>query len=224
MMRRLAPLVLPVLSALVFASACSKPKQPPVTLRSPLADSADQVMFGVRQFLTEQGVRQAQLRSDTAFMFDNTTRIELRGVHLTFFGTTGAKTALLTSREGSYTTREQRMEARRNVVVVSEDGRRLETEQLRFDQARNEISSDSAYVATEGGRRQSGIGFRSDPNMRFMQCLRACSGTVGEVALPAGQGGTTTGTGAVRPRTAGDTLRADGTRPGTPPASPPRDD
>lgn len=206
--------------ALPLAAACNKAKEPPVTLRSALADSADQVMFGVRQFLTEQGVRQAQLRSDTAFMFENGTRIELRGVHLTFFGTTGAKTAVLTSREGSYTTREQRMEARRSVVVVSEDGRRLETEQLRFDQARNEISSDSAYVATEGGRRQSGIGFRSDPNMRFMQCLRACSGTVGEVALPASQEAGAAA-GPPRPRTAGDTLRADGTRAGTPP-SPPR--
>ena len=192
--------------------ACNETKAPPITPRSPLADSADQVMFGVRQFLTKEGVRQAQLRSDTAFMFENGTRIELRTVHLTFFGATGAKTALLTSREGQYSTREQRMEARENVVVVSEDGRRLETSQLRFDQARNEISSDSAYVLTEGGRRQSGVGFRSDPNMRFMQCLRACSGVVGQVALPAGETGATPVT---RPPV--DTTRRELLRPGTEP-------
>ena len=219
MTRRRVLLVAMLGVALPLLGACKKAKEPPVTPRSPLADSADQVMFGVRQFLTEQGVRQAQLRSDTAFMFENGTRIELRGVHLTFFGTTGARTAVLTSRDGSYSTRENRMEARRDVVVVSEDGRRLETQQLRYDQGRNEISSDSAYVATEGGRRQSGVGFRSDPNMRFMQCLRACSGTVGEVALPAGQQGGA----APRARTAGDTLRGDGTRAGTPPTpTPPR--
>lgn len=166
------------------AAACGDTKAPPVVSRDPAADSADQVMFGVRHFLTKNGVRQAQLMSDTALMFDEGTRIMLRKVRLTFFSESGTENAVLVAKRGRYDTRNQVMEGHGDVVVTSTDGRRLETQQLKFDQGRNEISSDSAYVATEGARRQSGIGFRSDPNMRNVQCLRACSGVLGPVNLP----------------------------------------
>jgi LPS export ABC transporter protein LptC len=197
--------------AILAAAACSEPKAPPVKSADPMADSADQVMFGVRQFLTKSGVRQAQLLSDTALMFDEGTRIMLRKVRLTFYTQAGAENAVLVSRRGRYDTRQQVMEAVGNVVVTTVDGRRLETQQLKFDQARNEISSDSAYVATEGGRRQEGIGFRSDPNMNNVQCLRACSGVVGAVSLPA-QPAPDPGTSAPR-----DSARA--ARPGDRPGS-----
>ena len=169
---------------LAAAVACKESKAPPVASTDPVADSADQVMFGVRHFLTDKGVRQAQLLSDTAFMFDDGTRILLRKVKLTFYTEMGTENAVLVARRGRYATRNQVMEGTGDVVVTTTDGRRLETQQLKFDQARNEISSDSAYVATEGGRRQSGIGFRSDPNMRNVQCLRACGGSLGAVNLP----------------------------------------
>jgi LPS export ABC transporter protein LptC len=166
------------------ALACREQRQPPVATTDAVADSADQVLFGVRHFLTDDGVRQARLLSDTALVFDDGTRILLRKVRMTFFTEAGQENAVLVSRRGRYDTRTQQMEAEGNVVVTTTDGRRLETPQLKFDQAANQISSDSSYVATEGGRRQSGIGFRSDPNMNNVQCLRACSGVVGAVNLP----------------------------------------
>lgn len=152
-------------------------KQPPVVPTSPLADSADQVMFTARSLLTDRGLLRAELYADTAFFFDDNTRIELRGVHVIFFTTTGQKNADLTSRDGTYSTRAGSMEARKNVVVVSTDGRRLTTEQLRFDQVRNQISSDSAFVLTETGRILRGIGFVSDPNMTNVRVLRGASGS-----------------------------------------------
>jgi hypothetical protein len=76
------------------------------------------------------------------------------------------------------------MEARGNVVVVSEDGRRLTTPQLRYDQARNEISSDSAFVLTEPGRRVEGVGFVSDPNMKNIRIAKTTSGSTGRVTIP----------------------------------------
>ena len=208
-------LVALLLAGSLAAAACSDTKAPPVVSRDPAADSADQVMFGVRHFLTKNGIRQAQLMSDTAMMFDEGTRIMLRKVRLTFFSESGTENAVLVAKRGRYDTRNQVMEGHGDVVVTTNDGRRLETQQLKFDQARNEISSDSAYVATEGGRRQSGIGFRSDPNMNNVQCLRACSGVVGNVALPTAPAAGTPATGAAA--TARDTtsrLRA-GDRPGS---------
>jgi LPS export ABC transporter protein LptC len=150
--------------------------EPPRTSGSPMADSADQMMFGINTLLTNRGVLNAELQADTAFFFDENTRIELRVVKLTFYTRTGERNSVLTSREGTYNTRQSRMEARGTVVVVSEDGRRLTTEQLRYDQVRNEISSDSAFVLTEPGRRLEGVGFTSDPNMNNVRVNRLIEG------------------------------------------------
>jgi hypothetical protein len=70
------------------------------------------------------------------------------------------------------------MIARKNVVVVSEDGRRLTTAELIYNQQKNQISSDSAFVMTEPTRRLEGVGFRSDPNMKNIQILKGASGFV----------------------------------------------
>jgi LPS export ABC transporter protein LptC len=170
---------------LAGAAACSDAKAPVVVPTNALADSAEQTMFKARSLLTNAGVLRAELFADTAYFFDESTRIEMRVVNTLFFRPTGAKNATLTSREGTYNTRLGTMEARGSVVVVSEDGRRLTTPHLRFDQNKNEISSDSAFVLTEPGRRLEGIGFTSDPDMNQMRCLAACRGNAGQIRLPA---------------------------------------
>ncbi len=162
--------------AIASAGACSSKKQPPVATHSPLADSADQVMYGARFNLTDKGLERAQLQADTAYFFEDNTRIELEPVHTTFYTATGAKDAVLTSQRGTYNSRTSNMVARKNVVVVSEDGRRLTTPELIYNQQRNEISSDSAFVMTEPNRRLEGIGFRSDPNMKNIRILKGASG------------------------------------------------
>jgi LPS export ABC transporter protein LptC len=180
--------------------------EPPQTTGSPMADSADQMMFGIHTLLTDRGILNAELESDTAFFFDENTRIELRVVKLTFYTRTGVRNSVLTSREGTYNTRQARMEARGNVVVVTEDGRRLTTEQLRYDQGRNEISSDSAFVLTEPGRRLEGVGFTSDPNMNNVRVHRliegqgaVSTGDLGQPRSPARPGSAPDSTRAGRP-------------------------
>jgi LPS export ABC transporter protein LptC len=158
------------------AGACTDKKQPPVATQSPLADSADQVIYRMKTTLTDKGLSRAQLEADTAYFFEENTRVELENVHTTFYTAMGAKEAVLTSRRGTYNSRTSNMVARNNVVVVSEDGRRLTTPELTYNQQRNEISSDSAFVMTEPNRQLEGIGFRSDPNMRNIQILKGASG------------------------------------------------
>ncbi|HTA72682.1 MAG TPA: LPS export ABC transporter periplasmic protein LptC, partial [Gemmatimonadaceae bacterium] len=167
---------------------CGRGQKSPSAPHNPLADSADQVVFGARSKMTDGGVSKSDLYSDTAYFFDDNTRIEMRGhVMVTFFTDVGAKNAVLTSKEGTYNNRTGNMEARGNVIVNTVDGRHLTTSVLRFNQTRNEISSDSAFVTTDSSRRLTGIGFTSDPNMNNIHCLRACSGLGGQVVLPSNQ-------------------------------------
>lgn len=174
-----------VLAVTLVASGCKSNKTtPPVSARSALADSAGQVMYGAKFNLTDQGVMHAQLVADTAYFFDDNTRVELMHVNSTFYTTAGVKSAVLTSRRGTYHTNTGQMVARGNVVVNSEDGRHLTSEELQYDQSRNEISSDSAFVITEPDRRLEGVGFRSDPNLQNVHVLKVLSGTGGAVVIP----------------------------------------
>jgi hypothetical protein len=90
-------------------------------VKSSLADSADQVMFGVKTVLTDRGLLRGELMADTAFFFDNNTRSELRGVQVTFYGSNGAKNAVLTSREGTYRTALNEMEDKQEALQTGAD-------------------------------------------------------------------------------------------------------
>ncbi len=169
--------------AAVMVSACNNSKtRPPNAAHSPLADSADQVMFTARFNLTDHGLMRAQLQADRAYFFDESTRAELEKVSTTFFSAGGEKEALLTAKRGSYNSRGGGMVARGKVVVISETGRRLTTEELRYDPALNEVASDSAFVLTEPGRRLEGVGFRADPNMNNVRVLKGARGSAGETS------------------------------------------
>ncbi len=172
-----------LVAALAVLAACQqKPKGTKVRATAPAAavaipDSAEQVAFGMRTVLTNRGVATGVLLSDTALFYEQGGRIELRRVNTTFYTSTGQKDGTLTSRTGSYNARLARLEARGDVVLIRLDGRRLETQQLVYDQARNEVYSDSAFVFSDKGRQMTGIGFVSDPRLTTFRVLRNAKGT-----------------------------------------------
>lgn len=165
------------------AAACSNGTEPKVTSANPLADTADQVMFGISTMITDQGLLRAKLAADTAYFFDGSTRIEARHEKTTFYTTTGVENAVLTSIEGTYNQQRGTMEARKNVVVVTTDNKRLETSLLDYNQQTNIISSDSAFVLTQPTGVMHGIGFTSDPNMTNLHVKRVITGG-GTFTLP----------------------------------------
>ena len=164
-------------AATVATGGCRRDAPAIPLTQSALADSADQVMSGVQFLLTGGGVQQGKLVADSGFMFENSTRIELRGIRTDFFSKTGEPTGVLTSREGTYLKQRGDLEARKNVVVISADGRRkLETEQLRYDERTDMITTDSAFVITQDGQVGRGVGFATNPNVTRFECKSACSG------------------------------------------------
>jgi len=104
-------------------------------------------------------------------------------VHITFYDTRGAQTSTLTSREGTYHWRTGDMEARGSVVVVRTDGATLRTEVIRYSQAKNQVSSDRAFIFDEPTRHIEGEGFTSDPDFKVVTALRP-KGTGGKFTLP----------------------------------------
>lgn len=178
----------PPLSLLLLAAGaavgCSDVAPPPVATTTTSLDSADQVMFGSRTQLTRDGVRSGVLVSDTVLVFDEGTRFELKGVRTDFFTETGTLRGTLTSREGTYNTTTGIVEARGDAVVVTTDGKRLESPQLRYVATEDLIRSDSSFVLTEPGNRVEGVGFASDPGLRRVQIFRTTSASGGAITIP----------------------------------------
>ncbi len=169
--------------AFVLLAGCSSDKG--VAALGTAADSADQVMIGVKQTLTKLGVQQAYLRADSAFIYEASGRVDLRKVTVTFFSTEGLQQSVLTSQTGTFWMRTNQMSARGDVVVVrTADGARLRTDFLQYDPNKNEVSTDRPYVADKGTQHVEGDkGFTCDPS--FTTCSSyGARGTAGTLVMP----------------------------------------
>lgn len=160
--------------AVIAALSCRKTTKPPMVGEVDLADSAEQVIWNGSFLLTNRGVKHGELFADTMFVFQDQTRFALRKVRATFNTALGAPHGTLKGDRGTYDMRTRILEGYGNVVVTSTDGKRLLSNHLKYNQASNEISSDSAFTFHREKDVQRGIGFVSDPNITVFRCLRAC--------------------------------------------------
>ena len=172
--------------ALALLSACKEDKGPPIAANhKTLADSADQVLYSQRMTITDRGLNRAEILSDTAYLFDENTRTEMRVVDGVFFNSQGLRNAVLTSRTGLFNQRLNSLEARGDVVITTIDGRRLETPFVRYDQRLNLVSSDTTFTLTDpDGRVLRGIGFTTDPDLNDLKVVKMLSAKAGPVAVP----------------------------------------
>ena len=181
-MRR-AALCLALLAAASLA-ACDTKTPPPVGARLTAADTAEQVLYGISTVLTRAGVKKGDLKADTAYVFNDQTRFDLRVPVATFTKEDGSPNGTMHADKGMYDMRRQVLEGWGHVVITTVDGRRLESPHLKFDQIANLVTSDTSFIFTQGDKRQEGIGFESDPNLKRFSCKRACRGS-GLFSIPA---------------------------------------
>ncbi|HET7188393.1 MAG TPA: LPS export ABC transporter periplasmic protein LptC [Gemmatimonadaceae bacterium] len=176
-------LVLLAIASLTVAGCSEQGHAPPVKSGTSMADSAEQVMLNVRSLLTDKGIQRGEMFADSAYIFDDNTRFELRKVRATFNTSTGVKDGTMSGDRGRYNLREQVLEGYGNVVITTNDGKRLTSPHVRYSQAMNQVSSDSAFTMVEAGRTLSGVGFRSDPQLNNVVVLKGARGR-GSFTLP----------------------------------------
>lgn len=155
------------------AMAACGPDESPVAGRDFQDLPADQVMFDAEYDITDMGTLRARLRSDTAFVFEDSAQILWRPVDLKLYDRNGTQTSHLTSREGVLDTRTNRMVATGNVVLITvEQHRRILTEELHYDPRTGRIWSDVRTVVFEGETRLEGQGFSSDEDMQNIEVFK----------------------------------------------------
>jgi LPS export ABC transporter protein LptC len=176
--------VLSAFSVLSILSCEDSGVRPTTTVQA--TDSADQVLEGFSHYVTNEGVRRSRVEADTAFYYEPTQITELHKIKVVFFDLKGAEGSTLTAKRGTYRWQDGSMEATGNVVVVSPDGRRLETESLRYDNATNQIMTDKQFSFDRGAEHLEGNSFRSDPDFKNVVTDRP-RGVSGEGLLLPGQ-------------------------------------
>ena len=126
---------------------------------------ADYIIFGLRQNMTDAGIREFVVEADTALVFQDSTVVLLRGnVILTAYNEElGTEKAIVTSDLGRLDTETNELLAEGNsVLLIRSDGRRIESYELRYTPDENAIRSDSATVMFDGDDVVAGTGFNSD--------------------------------------------------------------
>lgn len=139
---------------------------PAVTTAIP--DSADMMLFDMERGLFVDGIRRAVILADTAFIYQNSQISELRNLRVTFFDQAGSQTSVLTALEATYQMQHESLDARRDVVVVTSDGKRLATQHLIYDKPGNLLRTDSAFTYDSPLEQLRGNGFRADPEFRYV--------------------------------------------------------
>jgi LPS export ABC transporter protein LptC len=167
------------------ATACEESGARP-TATMPAPDSADQVLEGFSHYVTADGIRRSRVEADTAYFYEATQVTNLVRPKVTFYDLKGVESSTLTAASGVYRWQDGSMEANRNVVVVSPDGRRLRTERLRYDSRANQISTDVHFTFDRGEEHLEGNSFRSDPDFRNVVTDRP-RGVTGDGMLLPGQ-------------------------------------
>ncbi len=163
--------------------ACESPRQEAVVDPELESIEADYIIFGNRHYLTREGIREALVIADTAYFFNDSTVVLLRGnVTLTaYHEDLGTQKAVVTSDRGRLNTNDNSMVAEGNAVLVIAAGqRRIESSQLNYHPQQDRIWSDSATVMYEDQSIVEGSGF--DADLDFDQVLvrnaRTRGGTV----------------------------------------------
>ena len=127
---------------------------------------------------TDQGALQWKLYARYAATYNARNVVQIRGVRVDFFDDKGGRSSELTAREGELQLQTHDMTARGNVVLQTNEGTRMSTEELHFlNQSQKIVSPVTQQVRVERhGDVLTGYGFESDPELRhfeFKQNVRA---------------------------------------------------
>lgn len=128
-------------------------------------DLPDQIITGFGITITDEGVKKTQVLAEEAFVFDKKDEIAARFLNVKFFSSTGEYFSQLWADSGTIDMESNDMVAIGNVVVLTSDSLRLETETLSWDEKQEKISTEDSVVFYQEGKTVRGKGLYSDPGL-----------------------------------------------------------
>jgi len=124
--------------------------------------------FDYRLIESEAGVRQWALQSEKMLKYSGEKDVHLVTLHMDFFKD-GAHFSVLTADSGRANLTTKDIHNWGNVVVITDDGRRLETEELFFNNETQLIHNDVFNRFTRDGDVLTGMGLEATPDLEYIE-------------------------------------------------------
>lgn len=123
--------------------------------------------YDSKLFMTKAGIKQAVLNYGHMQKYSDEKVIYFdSGIELDFYNKDGEHTSYISAEQGEFHEKTEDVIGRGNVVVISDTGMTLFTEELRWDSKLNKILSDTlVMITTREGDTLYGKGFQSDPDL-----------------------------------------------------------
>jgi LPS export ABC transporter protein LptC len=136
-------------------------------------EGPEQTTYEYHTTQTKLGVPEWELWGEQAVRYSGSAERDLTGVKMVFYKA-GERDAVLTSETGKIDEETQATVAEGNVVVISEDGRKLESEVLHWDPKRQLIYTgvETFVKISEGDRILTGYGLETDPDLTDLVILK----------------------------------------------------
>jgi len=118
-------------------------------------------------YLTKAGIKQAVLHYGHMQRYEDEKVVYFdEGIELDFYDKNGKHTSYISAEKGKFFENSEDVIGQGNVIVVSDTGMTLFTEELRWDSEMNKIFSDTlVMITTKEGDTLYGKGFESDPDL-----------------------------------------------------------
>lgn len=146
----------------------------------------EQQIFDYRFIETKQGVRQWVLESEEMLKYSGQEGMILVDLKMDFFKE-GDYHSTLTADSGRVNQLTKDVHTWGTVVVVTQDGRKLETEELFFDNRRELIFNDVFDKLTRDGDVVTGIGLEATPDLEYIELKDDVKAHVGDDDSPGGE-------------------------------------
>jgi LPS export ABC transporter protein LptC len=142
-------------------------------------DIPDQQFYDYRLIESAGGIKRWVLESERMEKFADQEEVELFDLRMQFFKE-GEYFSTLTAERGRANLTTKNLFTWGDVLVVTEDGRQLETEELHYDNERGLIHNDVFDRFTRDGDVMTGIGLEATPDLEYFELKEAVQAEVGD--------------------------------------------
>ena len=139
-------------------------------------DVPDEEVMGFSVTETTSGRKEWILHAKWAGVYNDKGITLAKNVAIEFFDEAGKKYSDLTSREGILEHGSSNMRAKGDVVVVTDEGTKLETDELVWLNGPGKITSDGFVKITRKKDIITGIGFESHPDLKQFEIKKDIKG------------------------------------------------
>ncbi len=144
-------------------------------------DVPDQIIENSTITFSQEGIRSATIFAEYVAVYERLDLKKAKKVHIDFYDKEGSHTSVLVADSGVIQERKQKIEALGNVVVISDEGIKLETQSLKWDPESAKIVTDDFVTITKDRDVITGYGLEADQELKHFVIKKKVRGEIKEL-------------------------------------------